>query len=202
MGRGRGNEEGEGKQMLSLKYFFHDILRSVLLPRQLYLDMHQGRSTPSWLLVVVYGGIYTAYSILAYLAGRTPGSEPWLRISPDEYYLAQAALIGPLVLFMWFQAAAMMHVLGRLSGGKGSFDRTLAMTGYSLWVPWTLLLPFNLLLGPGLLYDLALAGCMFLMLAGTSIATEIEEGIEWGYAFFFSLVAILAVAVMLFALVR
>ena len=43
---------------------------------------------------------------------------------------------------------------------------------------------------------------MFLMLAGTSIAAEVEEGIGWGYAFPASLIAILAMAIMLFALIR
>jgi hypothetical protein len=40
------------------------------------------------------------------------------------------------------------------------------------------------------------------MLAGTSIAVEIEEQIEWGYAFIFSLSAIVAMGVFLFLLVR
>jgi len=188
--------------MLSLIYFPHDILRSILVQRGLYLDIHQGRSTPSWLLVALYCAVYAAYSILAYLAGRMPEAEPWLKIDGEVYYLVQSVFVIPLILCLWLQAAATIHVLGRLRGGAGDFDRTLRMTGYSLWAPWAILLPFDILPTPELLYDLALGVCIFLMLAGTTLAAEIEAGIEWGYAFFFALIAILGVAIMLFALIR
>jgi Yip1 domain len=188
--------------MMEINQFVQDVARAIYAPGALYRDIHQGRRTPGWLLVLLYCGLYAAYSLLAYLDGRTPAVDPWLRIDPHAYYLAQAVYIIPLIMGLWFQAAGTIHVLGRLSGGQGSFDRTLSMTGYSLWLPWLIFLVFDLLLAPGLALDVIFAACVFLMLAGTSLGVEIEEQIEWGYAFIFSLSAIVAMAVFMFLLVR
>ena len=188
--------------MMESNNFVPDAARAIYAPSALYQDIHQGRRTPGWLLVAVYCGIYAVYSILAYLAGRAPSVDPWLKIDLDAYYLVQALFIVPLILALWVQAAGTIHMLSRLSGGKGSFDRTLTMTGYSLWLPWLIFLVFDIVLAPGLAHDLVFAACMFLALAGTSMAVEIEQGIEWGYAFLAALVAILATAVLMFTLVR
>jgi hypothetical protein len=185
-----------------MKYFFHDILRSIFAPRRLYTEIHLGLRSPSWLFVALYCAIYMAYTIYGAFAGLTPPVEPLLKIELDSYYLVQSYYEAPLVFAMWILAAGIIHVLARFFEGKGDFDRTLRMTGYSLWVPWMILLPFDILPTSDLVYNLVLGICMLLMLAGTTIATEIEEGIEWGYAFLCSLVAILAISVLLFTMIR
>lgn len=185
-----------------MKYFFHDILRSIFAPRRLYTEMHLGLRSPSWLFVAIYCAIYMAYTIWGAFVGRTPPVEPLLKIDLDSYYLVQSYYEGPLVLAMWILAAGIIHVLGGIFGGKGDFDRMLRMTGYSLWVPWAILIPFDIFPTPELAYDLVLGACMLLMLAGTTLATEIEAGIAWGHAFLCSLVAIVTISILLFTLIR
>ncbi len=188
--------------MPNLSVFLRDFARAFYSPRGLYTDIHKGHSTPSWLAVLLYCAIYVAYTAWGAIAGVTPPVEPLLKIDPQRYYLVQSIYEAPLVFALWVMAAGSIHALGKLLGGRGNFDPMLVMTGYSLWAPWFILLPFDIFIASGWIYDLALTLLIVWTVLGTTIATWAEHGISWWKSLALSVIAILAVSLLLFTLIR
>ena len=188
--------------MLNTNVFLHDFARAFYSPKTLYTDVHNGHRTPSWLCVAIYCAIYVAYTFWGAFHGITPPLEPLLKIDIQKYYLVQSFYEAPLVFAMWILAAGTIHTLSKPFGGKGNFDATLTMTGYSLWAPWFLLIPFDVIPVPELVYNLILTICILLIFIGTAVLTKVEEGIGWIGAFISSMIAIIAISAFLFTLIR
>jgi hypothetical protein len=188
--------------MVSWRDFLRDFRWAFHRPAALYASIHQGRHSPSWCCVLTYGLLYVAACFGLYFAGRQPVVAPWIVLDPRHYYLVQAFYALPLTLLLWIQAAGTIHVLSRFFGGKGSFDRILTMTGYSLWAPWFILIPFDAFPVPEPVYDLVLAVCMTWMVAGTVIAAKIEQEVRWPGAVISSVAAIASVAVLMYTFIR
>jgi hypothetical protein len=188
--------------MLNLNVFLRDFARAFYSPRTLYTDIHNGRRTPSWLCVAIYCAIYVIYTFWGAFNGITPPVEPLLKIDIQKYYFVQSFYEAPLVFAMWLLAAGVIHVLSKSFGGRGNFDTTVTMTGYSLWAPWFVLIPFDIVAGSGTIYSVALTVCILLVLVGTTVSTKVEEGIGWAGAFISSAIAIVAISLLLFTLIR
>jgi len=181
----------------------HDFARAFYSPKSLYTDMRDGRPTPSWLCVLVYCAVYVVACLWLYFSGYEPFATPWIALRSDIYYLVEAFYLTPLILLLWIQGAATIHVLARLFKGKGRFDATLRMTGYSLWAPWyPLIIVDSIHATPEWLYYGVLTLCVVLLLVGTTISTRIEQSIGWVGAVTSSLLAILGVGVMLLVFIR
>jgi len=189
-------------KMPKLDAFFYDFARAFYSPKMLYTDIHNGRRTPSWLCVAIYCVIYVIYTFWGYFNGITPPVEPLLRIDIQKYYLVQSFYEAPLVFAMWILAAGAIHVLGKSFGGKGNFDTTLTMTGYALWAPWFVLIPFDIFPVSATVYNIILTICILLVIMGTTVSTKVEEGIGWIGAFISSTIAISAISLLLFTLIR
>lgn len=98
-----------------------------------------GRGLRDLLLIgIAYSG---AIGLLAW-AGVGPGMEPWLRI-PAEHYFAWEVLFTPAVIFLGgLLAAAVMQLLARWLGGRGSFEETVALIGpATAWATLCTLIP-------------------------------------------------------------
>jgi hypothetical protein len=180
-----------------------DFLRAFYAPRSLYRDIQAGRSTPSWLCVLIYCLIYVVGALWLYFKGFQPFVEPWITLDPEIYYLAEAVYLTPLIFLMWILGAGLIHVLGRLLGGKGRFDTTLTMTGYSLWAPWyPLAIVDSIHATPEWLYTTVLTLCMVFILIGTTIATRIEHGISVVRATVVSVVSFVSIGGLVFTFIR
>ena len=151
-----------------LRIFTYDFARVFYAPRSLYQDIHQGRPSPAWLCVLFYSLVYVVGCFWLYFTGHEPFVKPWIILDPQIYYLAEAFFCLPLVFVLWIQAAGTAHVLSRLLGGHSDFDLLLRSTGYAIWAPWWILIPFDIFPTPAWLYNLVLTLCLLLMLSGTS----------------------------------
>ncbi|MGZ4602025.1 MAG: hypothetical protein ACXV0U_00325 [Kineosporiaceae bacterium] len=81
-----------------------------------------------WLLAA--GAAYGAVIAVLAWGGDRPGSfAPWLRIPDDRYFWWEALFIGPVILGSGLLTAAVLYLLARAAGGRGTFDDTLALTG-------------------------------------------------------------------------
>jgi hypothetical protein len=188
----------------ALKVFLRDFARVYTSPHRLYREMAAGRSSGSWICVLVYCVVYELGALWLYFAGFTPFVDPWLKIPPESYYLVEALYILPLVFVVWILGAGVLHVLGRyLFAGKGSFENVFAMTGYSLWAPWyPLIVADSIHVTPEWLYNIVLGGCAALMFFETALVARAEEKISWGAALFSSLITVSAGGVILFTYIR
>jgi hypothetical protein len=193
--------------MNTAKTLLADFLRAFYAPKPLYTDIYEGRSTPSWLCVLVYCLIYMAGTLWLYLSGFEPFVEPWIKLDPQIYYLVETFYLTPLIFLMWILGAGMIHVLGRLVGGRGnrrgSFDTTLVMTGYSLWAPWyPLIVVDSIHTTPEWLYNTVLTVCVLFILGGTSVATRVAYRIGWLACVVISILTFLSIGGIIFTFIR
>lgn len=180
-----------------------DFLRAFYAPRALYRDLAKGRQSKSWLCVLVYCLLYVAGSLWLYFQGFTPFEEPWIKLSPARYYLVQSFYITPLVFLMWILGTGVLHVISNLFGGRGQFDTLFVMTGYALWAPWYPLFIVDCIHAtPAWLYNTVLGACMIFILAGTTIATKIEEKVNLVVAISSSIIAFASIGLILFTYIH
>jgi len=164
--------------MRTLTMAAYDFTRAFYAPRRLYKSIHEGRTTPSWLCVLVYCAIYMFGTLWLYFNGYKPFTEPWIVLDPEIYYLVETFYLTPLIFLMWILGAGTIHITSKLFGGSGKFDNIFRMTGYSLWAPWYLLIIVDSIHStPEWLYNTVLVLCIALILIGTAIATRTEQKI-------------------------
>jgi len=104
-----------------LNSFIKDFVRAFYSPKTLYAEISKGRSSNSWLCVLVYCLIYVVGSLWLYFKVFTPFVEPWIKLPENIYYLVQAFYILPLVFLMWILGTGVLHFLSRLFNGNGRF---------------------------------------------------------------------------------
>lgn len=185
-----------------LRDFFHDLLRAYISPRALYTDIRDGRRSASWLLVLVYCLIYVVGT--AWLASQhvQPFVEPFIKVAKEHYYLVQTFYEAPLVFALWVMAAGILHLIGRAFGGQGRYETILVMSGWSLYAPWMVLVPFDILAQENWFYLLVNVLLILLTVVGTAVAVKVEAGIKWGGAGLAALAAIVTMGLFFFVLIR
>jgi hypothetical protein len=189
--------------MVSLKPLFYDFVRAFYAPKSLYKEIHDGRSTPSWLCVLIYCLIYVIGCLWLYSNGYKPFMKPWITLDPNIYYLLEAFYLTPLIFLMWIQGAGTIHMLSKFFKGKGRFDMTLKMTGYSFWAPWYPLIIADIVHStPDWLYNLVLIFCMLFIIYGTAISVKVEENIGWVGSIISSIFSIAAMGIIIFTFIR
>ncbi|MDX1911412.1 MAG: YIP1 family protein [Saprospiraceae bacterium] len=84
-------------------------------------------------LIAIAG--YTAMYIFLTIGHGAPSVfTPWLNISRDEYYAFNRYLLAPSMLLCWFSAGSLVQLLGRLAGGRGTYEQSMATIGLSIGV--------------------------------------------------------------------
>lgn len=80
------------------------------------------------------------YVFLVMGGGRPTVFAPWLAIEPEVYYRFDVVILAPSMAMSWLMAAAIVQIVGRALGGKGTFEDTLALLGFATAVAswWTL----------------------------------------------------------------
>ena len=77
------------------------------------------------------------------------------------------------------------------------------MTGYSLWVPWYLLIIVDCIHStPEWLYNTILGICIIIIIAGTTIAVIVEEKVKLMGALISTIIAFLSISLILFTFIR
>ena len=78
---------------------------------------------------------YTVFYIMAYKAGGGPSTfKPWLAIPLENYFYYDIFLTLPTYFLSLVTAAAMLQLLAKLFGGKGSFEDSLSVLGFGVGV--------------------------------------------------------------------
>jgi len=79
--------------------------------------------------------LYTLmYFFLTIAKGAPSTFTPWLNISKENYYFYNRFLLAPSLIICWFLASAVIQLLSRAAGGKGSFEDTLSVIGLGISV--------------------------------------------------------------------
>lgn len=92
------------------------------------LAAHPRRMAIGLAAMLVMSGAYTLVCVFLALLHGLPWV-PWLRIPDETYYYWTSFVYAPTLLVGWVLAAALLQIFGRLLGGAGSFEATLAVSG-------------------------------------------------------------------------
>lgn len=86
--------------------------------------------------------LYTlVYLFLVMGNGRPTVFKPWLALPAESYYRYDAFLLAPSMFAAWLLAAGVVQLFGKLLGGSGSFEDTLAVLGFGIAIAsWSTLL--------------------------------------------------------------
>ena len=172
-------------------------------PKSLYREISTTGQSNSWIFVLLYCLIYVFGSLWLYFKGFTPFVSPWIKLSEEYYYLVQSFYIIPLIFLMWILGTGVIHLVSKHMGGKGRFDVLLKMTGYSLWVPWYPLIIVDVIHStPEWLYNSVLGTCIILILIGTSVATVIEEKVNFLKATTATIIGFISIGLITFTYIR
>jgi hypothetical protein len=107
------------------------------------------------LLDLLWLGVAYSLSIaLLALGGVAPGMPSWLAIPTEDYFRWEPLFTTPVIFFTGILAAAVLHLLARANGGKGTFERTLALVGPTIFVATLFTLVPDTLVGIVLLLGL------------------------------------------------
>ena len=76
---------------------------------------------------------YSLLYIFLTIADGAPSTfTPWLNISKENYDSINRFLLAPSMIICWFTATPFIQVVSRLTGGKGTFEQTLATISLSI----------------------------------------------------------------------
>lgn len=85
-------------------------------------------------VLLITGGLYALTSVGLAAAGALIWAPPLIGLSPENYYLLQAAFALPVLLAAWLAAGGTAYLLTRRRG-RGTFKGLLAALAPSLAVP-------------------------------------------------------------------
>ncbi|MBK8498754.1 MAG: hypothetical protein IPL52_08050 [Flavobacteriales bacterium] len=75
------------------------------------------------------GLAYSMAIVLLAIGGVAPGMASWLAIPTEDYFRWEPLFTLPVIVLSGILAAAMLHLLARWSGGRGSFEDVLSLVG-------------------------------------------------------------------------
>ena len=100
---------------------------------------------------------------------------PVIAIPVQDYYFWQSFFTLPVFVFAWILAAGLAHLLSKFFMGSGTFEGTVAVLGFALWllgfVTWSVETVITVLTLVGVMHQGALDGtyCTAGILAGVCI---------------------------------
>lgn len=85
---------------------------------------------------------YTLFYFMAYKSGGGPSTfKPWLAIPIEKYFYYDIFLTLPVYFLCLVTTAAMLQLLAKVFGGKGSFEDSLSVLGFGVGVAtWSTML--------------------------------------------------------------
>lgn len=111
---------------------------SLLRPRRTFdaLMAEPHRLQFGLLALLINAVLYTCVYIFLTMRGGAPSSfTPWLNIPKDVYYSYDRFILAPSMFGAAILAAGVALLLGKLFGGKGSFEDTLSAFGFAIGIP-------------------------------------------------------------------
>lgn len=105
--------------------------------------------------ILIRWGFTWVTTVIAYLMGREPFVEPYVRISAESYYFYEMFFLVPYGVALWIFVAGVAQILMIVLKGRGTFKDTLtyyAFTACALlpvfWIADLLAIVFNLWVQP------------------------------------------------------
>ena len=120
-----------------LKKVFTYFIGFVTAPRRTVNAIAADPAAP-WIglwLTLLFLIAYSVTVLVFWLIGHKPVNQGWLTIAPKRWYLVQTFTTIPIGLAGFLSYAALLYLLCKAAGGKGSFDATLAVSIYCAIVP-------------------------------------------------------------------
>lgn len=131
------------------------LMRMIIRPRRTAQMLSQeGNLRSALALVLGFGMVLSLLFLGSHLRGEYPPPPdefqvwietwgefamlPFLKIPPEQYRLAQAVVVVPLVLGVWILMAGSARMLSILFGGRGAFEQYLTLFGFSFFAFWIL----------------------------------------------------------------
>jgi hypothetical protein len=131
------------------------LVNMIIRPRRTAQTLIQeGRLSSALSLVLGFGMVLALLFLGSHLRGDYPPPPdefqvwieiwgefamlPFLKIPPEQYRLAQAVFIIPLVLGVWILMAGSARMFSILFGGRGAFEQYLTLFGFSFFAFWIL----------------------------------------------------------------
>jgi hypothetical protein len=122
--------------MTLINYIWGIIIHPGNTLQNFILDKH--RLLYSFISVVIFAFCYSVGSLIGYLQGNIPyGWELLLNIPIEKFFLWQSVYLIPITITTWVCLSGFVQLFGKLFGGKGNFEDTLALLG----LPFIVLLP-------------------------------------------------------------
>jgi hypothetical protein len=75
--------------------------------------------------------LYTIVPIFLTILHGVPVPPPFLRIAPERYFYWASYFYLPALLAGWVFGSAIIQIVARSLGGKGTFEDTLALVGFA-----------------------------------------------------------------------
>lgn len=77
--------------------------------------------------------LYTLVYVNLTIAGGAPSSfTPFLAIPKEHYYFYNQFMLAPSMFLCWILAGGVVQLMSRFFGGKGTFEDTLSLLGFSI----------------------------------------------------------------------
>ena len=124
--------------MFSCKKFWHywwgTIVRPVPTLKQLASERSLSYAFAAYFL---FGLLYGLFALVGYFAdpGHTARGILINFIPANTYYLWEGLFMIPITMQIYLLFAVLAHLFARLLGGKGSFEATLSVLGFTYSVP-------------------------------------------------------------------
>ncbi len=83
----------------------------------------------------LFGLLYGLFALVGYFSGHTAAGVLVNFISAKDYYLWEGLFMIPITMQIYLLFAALAHLFARLLGGKGSFEATLSVLGFTYSIP-------------------------------------------------------------------
>jgi hypothetical protein len=83
----------------------------------------------------LFGLLYGLFALVGYFSGHAAAGILVNFISAKDYYLWEGLLMIPITMQIYLLFAALAHLFARLLGGKGSFEATLSVLGFTYSIP-------------------------------------------------------------------
>jgi hypothetical protein len=94
------------------------------------------------MLVPLFGYV-VVYLGLSHSGAYPSKLSPWLNLPAETYYRYNVFLLPPGILAGWLLSAAVVQLLGRIFGARGSFEDSLTAIGFSISAGSWALLPHD-----------------------------------------------------------
>lgn len=164
---------------------------------------------------MLVGVLYSLVCAIAAMNGIEPVAEPLLPISKDSYYFWQIFFGSPVFVGAWYLFSYLNLLLGRASGGKGTFRTILIPLGFALCIPMLPLMWTTDLICVTFVIDLRTLGALgqiwnifyqaftvLWIVAACVIATREVQGFSLGNAIATTIISVIPVASLIAATIR